>query len=68
MKKLTKEEFIQRALLIHNNKYLYDKVNYINTQTKVIITCPIHGDFENLCKLINDRTGLISKCEKGGKL
>jgi hypothetical protein len=46
MKKLTKEEFIQRALLIHNNKYLYDKVNYINTQTKVIITCPIHGDFE----------------------
>lgn len=45
-KKLTKEEFIQRANVIHTNKYLYDKVNFVNTSTKVIITCPIHGDFE----------------------
>lgn len=45
MRKITKEEFIQRASIIHN-KYLYDKINYINTSTKVIITCPIHGDFE----------------------
>ena len=46
MRKITKEEFIQRVSTIHNNKYLYDKVNYVNTSTKVIITCPIHGDFE----------------------
>ena len=46
MRKITKEEFIQRASTIHNNKYLYNKVNYVNTSTKVIITCPIHGDFE----------------------
>ena len=31
---------------MHNNKYSYDKTNYINYQTNVIITCPIHGDFE----------------------
>ena len=46
MRKITKEEFIQRASTIHNNKYLYDKVNYVNTSTKVTITCPIHGDFK----------------------
>lgn len=46
MRKITKEEFIQRVIIIHNNKYLYDKVNYVNTSTKVTITCPKHGEFE----------------------
>lgn len=46
--KLTKEKFIEKAQKIHNNKYNYSKVNYINSQTKIIITCPIHGDFEQL--------------------
>jgi hypothetical protein len=31
---------------MHNNYYNYSKVNYINSFTKVLITCPIHGDFE----------------------
>ena len=30
----------------HNNKYSYDKSVFINTKTKITITCPIHGDFE----------------------
>jgi len=42
---LTTEEFIIRAKKIHNDKYNYNKVNYKNYDTKVIITCPIHGDF-----------------------
>lgn len=33
---------------IHNNKYNYDKVEYVNAHTNVIITCPIHGDFPQL--------------------
>ena len=45
-KNITTEEFIKKAIKIHGNKYKYDKVNYINNRTKVIITCPIHGDFE----------------------
>ena len=44
-KKLTKEEFIQRAILIHGNKYDYSDVNYINSDTKVLLHCPIHGAF-----------------------
>lgn len=44
--KNTTEEFMKKALKIHNNKYDYSKVNYINSSTKVVITCPEHGDFE----------------------
>ena len=39
-------EFIEKSNVIHNNKYNYSKVDYINAKTKVVITCPIHGDFE----------------------
>ncbi len=44
--KLTKEKFIYKSNIIHNNKYNYLKVDYINYDTPVIITCPIHGDFK----------------------
>ena len=37
--------FIQRANLIHNNKYDYSKVDYVNSYTKVCIICPKHGEF-----------------------
>ena len=37
--------FIEKAKEIHGNKYSYDKVSYINTHTKVEITCPKHGVF-----------------------
>lgn len=40
------EDVIKKAKEKHNNKYDYSKVDYKNTNTKVIITCPIHGDFE----------------------
>lgn len=45
MKRLTKEEFIEKANKIHNNKYIYTEVDYINIHTKVCIICPIHGAF-----------------------
>lgn len=45
-KRLTTEEFIKRAIKIHNNKYEYSKVNYVNIYTKVIIICPKHGEFK----------------------
>lgn len=44
------ESFIKKANIIHNNKYNYDKINYVNSKTKLIITCPIHGDFEQLAE------------------
>ena len=45
MKKLTRNEFINKANLIHNNKYDYSKVEYVNNSTKVCIICPEHGEF-----------------------
>lgn len=44
-KKLTKEQFIEKANKIHGNKYDYSKVEYINNKTRVCITCPKHGEF-----------------------
>ena len=44
-KKLTTEEFIQKANQIHNNKYDYSKVVYVNNHTKICIICPEHGEF-----------------------
>lgn len=43
---LTTEEFIQKAKATHKDKYNYDKTIYTKATDKVIITCPIHGDFE----------------------
>lgn len=45
-----KEEFIIKAKLVHINKYDYSKTNYTNNRAKVIITCPIHGDFKQVPK------------------
>ena len=42
---LNTEEFIQRAILKHKNKYDYSKVIYIKSMLNVVIICPIHGDF-----------------------
>lgn len=41
----TQEQFIKEASYIHNNFYDYSKSVYKNNQTKITITCPIHGDF-----------------------
>lgn len=45
---LSTEEFIQRARGVHGDKYNYSKANYINSQTKICIICPIHGEFEQI--------------------
>lgn len=42
---LNTEEFKLKALKVHGNKYSYDKSIYKNTNTKICITCPTHGDF-----------------------
>ena len=41
----TTEQFIQKAILVHNNKYDYSLVKYIHSSTKVKIICPTHGEF-----------------------
>lgn len=42
---LKKERFVEKAKKIHNNKYDYSKVDYVNCKIKVCIVCPEHGEF-----------------------
>jgi len=37
--------FKVKASIAHNNKYTYTKAIYIKDNVNIIITCPIHGDF-----------------------
>lgn len=46
--KLTTTYFINKASLVHANFYDYSKVVYTTSKEKVIITCPIHGDFTQI--------------------
>ena len=44
--RMKQDDFIKRSTAIHNGKYDYSTVVYKNTDTKVKIKCPIHGEFE----------------------
>ncbi len=44
-KKLTKEIFISRSKEKHGHFYDYSMVEYKNVDTKVILICPLHGQF-----------------------
>lgn len=63
-KKLITEEFIKKANLKHNNKFDYSKTIYKLSRLKVVIICPIHGEFEQ-----SPNTHLTGKhgCPKCGK-
>ena len=48
-KKITTKDFIEKAKLIHGNKYNYEKTNYIKNKEKVVIFC-------NKCKKYFEQT------------
>lgn len=42
---LNKQQFIEKANHIHQNKYNYEKTEYHNSTCKIKIECPTHGEF-----------------------
>ena len=40
--------FEERARIVHNNAYTYENAVYVSATTPVAITCPTHGDFEQI--------------------
>jgi len=44
------KSFIDKATKKHDGKYTYSNVEYTGTYEKVTITCPEHGDFEQVAK------------------
>lgn len=63
-KKITNQEWVIKANLVHENQYSYEKTNYIAANQKVIITCLIHGDFEQRAAHHIDGHG----CKKCGNI
>lgn len=47
----TVEEFIERSRVTHGDTFDYSKVEqFVTTRDKVLIVCPIHGDFEQAAR------------------
>lgn len=42
---MKKEDFIQKAKVVHGDKYDYSKVVFKRVDEKVCIVCPVHGEF-----------------------
>ena len=42
--------FKSKAVLVHGNRYNYDKLDYVNSMTKVNIVCHIHGEFSQVAR------------------
>lgn len=62
-KKMTLEEFIEKGISIHKNKYNYSKSVYFNRDTSLIIICNKHGEFIQKPRVhIQDRCG-CPKCD-----
>ena len=63
---VTTESFIAEAKEIYGDRYDYSKVDYKNRDNRVVVTCPIHGDFQVYAREHLDGKG-CPKCEKGEK-
>ena len=59
---LNTESFIEKAKVIHNDKYDYSKVNYINADTQIIIICKEHGEFTQIPDFHINRKCGCPKC------
>lgn len=66
-RKLTTQEFIHKAKLIHGDKFGYDLTDYRGQAYKIKIICPIHGVFEqNANSHLRGRGCPKCKTEKAG--
>lgn len=45
MRKLSRNEFIERAMIKHNFVYDYSNALYVNRRNSITIKCNIHGSF-----------------------
>lgn len=42
----TQEDFINKGLAVHGDRYSYSKVDYQGSSARVTLVCPEHGDFD----------------------
>jgi very-short-patch-repair endonuclease len=65
---LDTDSFIEKAKVIHNDKYDYSKVKYVNTDTQIIIICREHGEFIQIPDFHINRKCGCPKCSNNVKL
>jgi hypothetical protein len=59
-----RQEFIDKARIVHGDKYEYDLVEYKKAKTKVKIKCSVHGVFEPKRRFgYNSSIGFMSKLD-----
>lgn len=58
------KEFLEKAKIIHKNKYDYSLVNYTKANNYINIICPVHGIFQQTPNSHLNGTG----CPKCGKI
>lgn len=42
---LTTDEFVAKATKVHGGRFTYEKAVYENKHSKIVVTCPEHGDY-----------------------
>jgi hypothetical protein len=65
--KKCKEKYIQDFKKIHNDTYNYSKVLWSGVDSNIIVTCPIHGDF-NIRPVDHKRGRGCQKCSLENKI
>lgn len=63
----TKEYAITKSKEVHGDYYDYSLVDFINTKKKVIIICPIHGEFKQTLGHHYNGAGCPICCESKGE-
>lgn len=58
----TTSDIVEELKAIHGDKFLYDKVDYTNSKTKIVIGCKKHGYFEKWPNDMKRESGGCSKC------
>ena len=65
---MTKEEFVQRAVERHGDKFCYDVTDYTGLTERIKVTCKLHGEFETTAQYhiskIEQNRGGCPECYK----
>lgn len=68
-RQLGPEDIITRSTEVHNGYYSYEKVDlsdYKNSEHRITVTCPKHGDFETSVKCHIRGCGFCPRCSNTG--
>lgn len=61
---LSQDEFISQCTELHDGFYDYSKVYYKSRESKVVIICPIHGEFTQLARNHLSKKSGCKACSK----